>query len=240
MSDLFVDAGKVLAFASSDTKAGKMWRMEVEDLDTGDCDWFGLGKEKPDFGEGSEVSFEFKENGKFLNVFEESIEVLNLVEPKQRGGRNGGSRNGGGSRGGRGGDSGSSRGGSSRSSGSRGGSSRSRGGDDKGGSSRSNGGGSRSKGKGSDKGGKQETDWEMKDKKIGLLAMRNSAIEVVKIAVEAGALKLGTKQGEKYDILLGLVDDLTVRFHEQEQAYCESEYDLSTIAEVGEDGEEDE
>ena len=238
----FVNAGKVTGIASSDTKNGKMYRIEVEDLDTGDVDWFGLGNEEPDFGEGSEVSFEFEENGKFLNILADSLEVIDLVEPKKRGGRNGSSPGGNGRSGRGNGDNKSSgsrsRGGNGggRNSGSRGGN----GSKTSGSSTNRSGSRSGSKDTGKSKGGKADVDWDMKDKKIGLLAMRNSAIAAVSAAVEAGAIKLGTKQADKFDNFFGYIDQVTARFLEQEQDYIESDYDIGAICEDAGDGDDDE
>ena len=87
MSDdvIVVEEGKVLDIASSDTKnGGKIYRIEVEDLETGDVDWFGAGFDEPEFGADSIVSFEFEENGKYLNIVDGSLEVIDLVEPEKK------------------------------------------------------------------------------------------------------------------------------------------------------------
>ena len=45
-------------------------------------------------------------------------------------------------------------------------------------------------------------------------ASRNSAIAIVTCAVEQGLVKLPTKQADKYDAVLALVDNLTARFND--------------------------
>jgi len=44
-------------------------------------------------------------------------------------------------------------------------------------------------------------------------ASRNSAISVIEMALQAGALPMPTKKADQYDAILALVDDLTVQFH---------------------------
>jgi hypothetical protein len=111
MAENYVNEGEVLKIASSSTNNGTFYRLEVKD-DNG-TDMFGLGNEKPDFGEGSIVSFEFEENGKFFNIIEDTLEVIDKVEPK--GGRGRGNNSSGGRGNGRGnGGSGRGNGGSGR------------------------------------------------------------------------------------------------------------------------------
>lgn len=174
-----------------------------------DGDWFGFGKEAPEFGEGSEIEFEVRVNGDFENVDLDTIEVLDLVEPekKSRGSRGG---NRGGSRGGRGNKSGGS---------TRGGSSRGRGRndddddadeDDKPAKSRGSRGGKSDKpAKGGDK---PAVDWDLKDEKIQWQAARNSAIELAKIALQGEALKLPAKAADKLDALEAYVQEKTEQF----------------------------
>ena len=219
--NIVVEEGKVLSIASSDTKNGKFYRIEVEDLETGDVDWFGLGNTEPDFGEDSIVTFEFFESGKYLNIEEDTLEVLDLVEPKRRG-RGTGSRGSNGSKArgtgrGRGGRSDDDkddkpRGRGGRSSGS------GRGGSKPAGRS---GAGSKSgsKGtKGKDSGG---TDWEAKDKRTALGFAREQAMKLTAAMLADGAIKLPTKAGEKMDAYLEYVDMFTARFLEQADAYLE-------------------
>jgi hypothetical protein len=84
----FIDEGKVLEIGSSKSRNGTMYRIHVEDLDSGDTEWYGLGKDKPDYGEDSIISFEYEEtDGGYLNIFGDSLEVVDEVKPKGRGSR---------------------------------------------------------------------------------------------------------------------------------------------------------
>ena len=220
MSDLFIEEGEVLSITSSKTAKGEFFRIEVKDLDTDDTNWFGLGKDEPDYGEGSIVSFEYDESddGKYLNAFADSVEVIDLVEPKKRGRSSRGKSD-------------DNKRGSSRSSSSRGGSSRSsgRGGDKSSGrsgsrsASKSSGSRSASKGsKSNDKGAKSNgTDWEAKDKRTAIGFAREQAIKVLGAMLESGAVKLPAKAAEKYDAYLEFLDLLTARFLEQGDSYVE-------------------
>lgn len=215
---LVLEEGEVLAIASSKTAKGEFFRIEVEDKDTGDVEWYGLGSDAPDFGEGSIISFDYEESGKFLNIDAGSLEVIDLVEPKKRGGGRGNKSNS------RGGSRGSSRGSndddsrSSRSSRSgRGSSSRSSDrSSDKGSSSRSSSRSSGSKGKPA---GKGETNWAEKDLRSGLGFAREQAIKVLGAMIAEGAIKLPAKAGDKMDAYLEYLDMLTARFLEQGDNY---------------------
>ena len=70
---------------------------------------------------------------------------------------------------------------------------------------------------------KQAAD-EARQKIIQIQSSRNSAIEVVKIIVQAGALKLPTKQADQVDVILALVDELTDKYNK----------DTSDLASFGE------
>lgn len=201
--------GEVLSIKSSDTTKGKFWRIEVKDDDG--ADWFGCGNEQPDFGEGSVVAFDFTttDDGKFYNV-DGDIEVLDLVEPKGRGGR-GGSGNSRSS--GRGSNSGSSRGSSHGSSHESGRSGSGRGTGSGRGASKST--------KSSGSGAKKETDWEAKDKRTALGFAREQAIKVLNAMLEKEVVKLPTKQAEKYDAYLSYVDELAARFLDQADRYVD-------------------
>ena len=213
---LFMEEGKVVSITDSTTRNGTFYRIEVEDVDTGDTDWFGLGSKAPEFGEGSVISFEYEENGKYLNADAGSIEVLDLVEPKSRGSR-------GNKSGGRNGSRGSSRGNddagnSRRSRNSRsndsGNSRGSRGGSDKGSNSHSNKGSSGSKAP-----AKGETNWAEKDLRAGLGFAREQAIKVLGAMLEQDAIKLPSKAADKMDAYLDFLDMLTARFLEQGDNY---------------------
>lgn len=217
MSDNFVNEGEVLKIASSSTAKGTFYRLEVKD-DNG-TDMFGLGSEKPDFGEGSIVSFEFEENGKFFNIIEDTLEVIDKVEPKGRGGRGNGGSGRGGNNGGRSGGRGGNSGGRGGNSGGRGGNS---GSSSRGGNSSHRGGSKGTTSKGDSKGG---TDWEAKDKRSALGFAREQAIKVLQAMLAEGVLSLPTKKGEKYDAYLGYLDELTARFLVQGDEYVEQGID---------------
>lgn len=230
MSDSVFE-GKVLSIKVSNTSNGKFYRLEVED-DNGK-DWFGMGNEAPDFGEGSTVSFDFTEtdDGKFFNV-DGDIEVVDHVEPKGRGGSRGNS----GSRGNGRGNNSRGSGNNSRGSGRGNGSSRGSGGRGNGGSSRgnTNKGGSGSKGKG----GKGETDWEAKDKRTALGFAREQAIKVLAAMIEQGAVTLPSKKAEKYDAYLGYLNELSAYFLSQADNYVNDGIE-AVCGDFG-DGEEEE
>lgn len=212
MSQNYVDQGEVTKIATSNTQNGTFYRIEVKDSQG--TDMFGLGNEKPDFGEGSIVSFEFEENGKFLNVIEDTLEVIDKVEPKGRGGRgNGGSSRGGNSNG-RGGRGSNSNGrGNSNSSGGRGGNGGGRGGNK----------GTGRGGNGS--GGKKETDWEAKDKRSALGFAREQAIKVLTAMLDSGSVTLPSAKAKKYDAYLAYLDELTARFLDQGDRYVDEGID---------------
>lgn len=228
MADNFVNEGEVLKIAESSTKNGTFYRIEVKD--EAGTDMFGLGNEKPDFGEGSIVSFEFEENGKFLNVIEETLEVIDLVKPKGRGGRNGGSSRGG-SGSGRGGRGSNSDGGRS---GGRSGGGRNSGGGR--GSNQSSGRGSTGSSKKGDKGG---TDWEAKDKRSAIGFAREQGIKVLASMLNEGVITLPSAKAKKYDAYLKYLDELTARFLDQGDAYVEE--GIEAIAgDYGDGGDDDE
>jgi len=222
MTTFFVE-GKVLEILSTPTRnGGTFYRVKVEDTNENSTDLFGMGSEAPKFGEGSTITFDAEENGKFLNMVLDSLEITDLVEPKTRG-ANRSSRNG--SRGNSRGDddAGNSRGSrSSRSTDS--------------GNSRGNGGGSTkggnsypSKGSSGAKApAKGETNWAEKDLRAGLGFAREQAIKVLGAMLEKEAIKLPAKTdtmkleaptSEKMDIYLMYLDYLTARFLEQGDNY---------------------
>lgn len=212
---LFMEEGKVVAFADSTTaKGNKMYRMQVEDLDTGDTDWFGFGFDAAEFGEGSVISFEYEESGKYLNADAGSIEVLDLVEPKSRGSRGSRSngRNGGHSSG-RGNDnSGSSRSSRSSRSNNDSGADNKRSASNKDSNSDANKDSSEAVAKG-------ETNWAEKDLRTGLGYAREQAIKTLGAMLEQDAISLPAKKAEKMDSYLQYLDMLTARFLEQGDNY---------------------
>lgn len=109
-----------------------------------DGDWYGYGKNKPDFDKGNQIEFEYVENGKFKNIEAKTVTVAKptvTVAPSTSG-----------------------------------------------------------------SGG---TDWDSKDKRIQWMSSRNTALEIIKLGFEQGALKLPTKANEKFDALMGIVDEVT-------------------------------
>lgn len=181
--------GIVTKITESKTARGTFYGIIIDD------DRFGFGNETPEFGEGSEVTFEVEVNGNFENVDADTFEVLELVEPKKSG------RSGGGRSGGRGGDK-PARGG-------RGGGGDkpargSRGGDDK--PAR---GASKPAAPAADK---PAVDWDLKDEKIQWQAARNSALALATIAVNVEALKLPAKQADKLEALEAYVSLKTEEF----------------------------
>ena len=234
MSDERVEEGEVLEIGSSKVQGKTLYRLLVKDLDTGDEDWFGLGEQKPDYGEGSIISFDFQETDKgYLNIFDDSLDVIDEVKPKGRGGR-GSSR--GSSRSSRGSGRDESKGGrgSSRGNSSRGGSRGSRGGsddDDSKSSSRGRGrnGGNKSGNKGGG-GGSYQKD-PSTQKLIELQAARNAASEFLKVALEQGAISLPAKKADKLDFLIEAHNECVARFLEQNETYVEAEFDINSIYE---------
>ena len=182
--------GIVTKITDSKTARGNFYGIIIDD------DRFGFGNEKPDFGEGSEVTFEVEVNGNFENVDMDTFEVLELVEAKASG-RSGGRS------GGRGGDK-PARGGRG-----------SRGGDEK--PARGARGGSR----GGDKPAKKEytpkddkpaVDWDLKDQKIQWQAARNSALALLASVIQAEAIKLPSKQADKLEAIEAYVSLKTDEF----------------------------
>lgn len=182
--------GVVTKITESKTARGTFYGIIIND------DRFGFGNETPEFGEGSEVTFEVEVNGNFENVDQDTFKVLELVEAKasgRSGGRSGG-RNGG-RDGGRGGDN-SARGGSRN--GSRN--------DDKPAH------GSRGGSKPAAAADKPAVDWDLKDEKIQWQAARNSALALATLAVNTEALKLPAKQADKLEALEAYVSLKTEEF----------------------------
>ena len=70
------------------------------------------------------------------------------------------------------------------------------------------------------------------------MSARNSAIEVVKLGLEHGALTLPKTKGKAYDALEGFVNEQTARFLEQNELYIEEGIDA--IRDGAEDGAEEE
>jgi hypothetical protein len=62
------------------------------------------------------------------------------------------------------------------------------------------------------------TDWEAKDKRITYLAARNSAIAAVTLLIDAGAIKIGTKEADKYAIVTGAIDKIAGEYFQKSWA----------------------
>jgi len=193
--------GVVQKITAKDTRnGGKIYNICV-DVD-GEDEWFGYGFDAPEFGEGSEIEFDVEMNGDYENVDIDSLEIIELVEPKRsgRGGKSGGK--------GRGKSSGKSSG--------RGGSS-GRGKSSGSGRGKPAGGGRKapaSKGKG---GGaaKAEVDWDRKDNLIRLQSCQNTAVATIQAAIEAGAVTLPAKKGEKFDAFQALIEKEAARLYDK-------------------------
>lgn len=168
-------------------------------------EWYGMGFNQPNFGQGAEIEFDIEWNGNYANVAKGS---LNILSPGQgRGNQGGGQRNGGGGYGG-----GQRQGGQQRSSG----------GYNQGGGQRSSGGGGAPAGNNA-----KDAYWEKKEKTDKLTqraiqhqSARNSAIAFLEVAVTAGAVKLPAKQAEQYDALLGLLDAVQEKFLNDTRDYA--------------------
>lgn len=192
MSD-FV-GGIVKRITEKQGKFGPMFSIQLQH-DDGSEQWYGFGKFPPKFGEGSDIEFGVTWNGQYANADFKTVKVVSLVEPAQQGG--------GRQRGGDAGSNGAGRG--SRSNGSTSGSA-GRGGNA---APPARGGVSKPAAK-SD--GLSKDEWARKDAVIQLQSCRNSAIAVVAAALQHEALPLPAKKGEKFDALVGAVNELTEQF----------------------------
>lgn len=72
------------------------------------------------------------------------------------------------------------------------------------------------------------------------MSARNSAIELVKVALENKALSLGSKADLKLELLEGFVNEQTARFLEQNEAFIANGVE-AVYADAGDggDGEEE-
>lgn len=84
----------------------------------------------------------------------------------------------------------------------------------------------KSKSGGNSYGGSQSGTPNLKDMRITLLSARNSAIEVVKMALEHNALVLPakTKVGERHTALIGIIDNLTREYFFETLALTDEDY----------------
>ena len=173
-------------------------------------EWYGLGFNQPNFGQGAEIEFDVSYNGNFANVADGSI---NILSPGQRGG------------------------GQQRSNGGYGG--QRQGGGNYGGQQRSNGGGGNygqrtggqqqrapaprqaAGGDGKDAywDNKAKTD-KLTQRAIQHQSARNSAIAFMDVLFKNEAVKLPAKQADKMDAALSLLDSLTAQFIAATRAYA--------------------
>lgn len=157
-------------------------------MDNGE--WYGHGFQRPNFNEGAEIGFDIAWNGQYANIDQNSVEVLNAGQgPQNMGGGQQRQRQGGSQQGGQ-------RGGQQNRSQAQG----------------------RPQAAGS--GGMSKDDyWRRREerdivvqKQIQYQAARNSAIEVIKVGVQAGAVKLPAAKDKALDALLALVDEVTIQY----------------------------
>lgn len=168
------------------TNRGKAWNLQ---MDNGE--WFGFGYDQPVFGEGSEISFDVEYNGRFANVAQGTVEVINMVQgQQQRPRQGGGQRQGGGYQ-------------------------QRQGGGQRGGYQQRQGGGQRPAAGGNDKDQywkNKERDDKLRQVVIEHQSARNAAIDLVGIALQHDCLPLPAKKADKYDALVAAVDLLTEKF----------------------------
>lgn len=155
--------GKVEVLRQNDKGA---WSAKIVD---GSAEtWYGLGFKKPSISQGDMIEFEASQNGRFWNIDQKSIQVVqNDVQQNKPV-------------------------------------------SDVVGSS----GGAQSK---DEFWSNKEKKEEFKQKQINWQAARNSAIALVPTLLEQGVVKLPTKKADQYDAVLGVVDELSVRFYNDTQ-----------------------
>ncbi len=196
--------GVVEKITEKKTAKGTFYSINVEG------DWYGFGKEAPDFGEGSEVEFDIRWNGDFANVDNDTLDVVDLVEPekKKAPARGRGRGNSGGS------DRKSSGGRSAGRSNSRRNNDDDDDEDDKPSRGRSSSRKPASKpaAKSGGAGAKADVDWDLKDKKIQWQSCRNAAIELAQVAIACEALVLPAKKADKLEALEAWVSEKTQEF----------------------------
>jgi len=173
--------GRVKRINSRPAGRGTAWNIQ---MDSGD--WFGYGFEQPNFGEGSEVSFDVDWNGQYGNVRKGSLQVIGGQQQQPQGGQGGGGYQGGGQR---------PAGGGGRGQGNRGGYQNNK----------------KSGGKDNYWEEKAKRDLVVQ-RQIQHQASRNAAIAVVGTALANDALSLPAKKGDKLDAILAVVDEVTDRY----------------------------
>jgi len=60
----------------------------------------------------------------------------------------------------------------------------------------------------------KEVDWDGKDRRIAYLACRKDAIQITSLLLDSGGIKLPTKIPDKFEVILGVVKQLTDDFYE--------------------------
>lgn len=215
----FVGEATVLKVSKKATSGkGHVYNIQIETDDNGK-EWWGCGFEDPKVNEGDIIEFELIEVGDYTNVDLDTIVVLEAAPKRERSSRGrGDSRDSGRSSGGRGGrDSGRSSRDSGRSS-SRGNSRSSGRGD-----SAAKGRGTGRAGAGADK--KPAVDWDRKDNLIRLQSSQNTAIALVGMLLNNGALKLPAKQSAKYDAAVAAVEKEAARLFDKYTDIVDGNYD---------------
>lgn len=177
------------------TNRGKAWNVQ---MDSGE--WFGMGYQQPDFGEGSEIAFDVEYNGQYANVAKGSIEVINAVQQQQQqrpqqGGyqqRQGGGyqqRQGGGYQQRQGGAQGAPQRGGYQQRAQQG------------------------------AGGGKDQYWKDKEKRdidtqarIQLQACRNSALTLVQMGLANDCIPLPAKKADRLGALIAIVDEITLQY----------------------------
>lgn len=164
----------------------KAGRGYAHNVQMDDGQWYGHGFKQPNFGEGAEISFDVEYNGQYANIIVESVQVMSPGQPaqQQQGGNNWQGN------------------GNYRS---------------------NNGGGQRSSAnRTKSMGGLSKDDyWKNREKRdiivqkqIQYQSARNSAIEVIKAGIDAGAISLPAAKAKAFDALRALVDEVTDEYNE--------------------------
>lgn len=188
-------------------------------LDTGgrDDEWFGFGFNEPEFEEGAVIEFEVEMNGKYKNVVDDSVVVLEDAPAKRKG-------------------SGRSSGGSSRSGG---GSARSSGGS-RGGSSRSGGGSGGKSGGGRAKSEpKKEVDWDRKDNLIRLQSSQNTAVATINVMLANSLIALPKKKADQMDAVQALIEEEAARLFDKYTDIVDGNYEGTSKDETEYDDDDD-
>lgn len=201
MSDFIEDALVLKSTKKPTSGSGFVYNIQVNTPDNGD-EWFGCGFTDPEVNEGDEIEFDIEQVGDYTNVIIDTIVVTKAAPKRERSSRS----------------SGRSSSGSGRSSGRSSGGGRSSGRSSSSGrpSSGRSGGSSRSpktegRGRAPAEEKKPAVDWDKKDKYIRLQSSQNTAIATIRGGIEAGAIALPAKKGEKFDAYTALIEEEAAR-----------------------------